>query len=130
MRSPISLVSLAFAAAPLAAQAPALRPALRDSFVAVSAPVVALNHVRVVDGTGAPPADDQTIVIAGGRIQAVGKFGAVAVPQGAQVMDLSGHTVIPGITTVVPGRAASISATRSPLVTTVSPRRSTRASAT
>jgi len=82
------------------AQAPqpfALRPALRDSFVAVSAPVVALNHVRVVDGTGAPPADDQTIVIANGKIQAVGRFGSTPVPAGAQVMDLTGHTVIPGL---------------------------------
>ena len=37
-------------------------------FVSVDAPVVALTHVRVIDGTGAPARGDQTIVIEGGRI--------------------------------------------------------------
>jgi len=68
-----------------------------QQFVAVSAPLVALNHVRVVDGTGAAPAEDQTILLSGDKIQAVGRFGAVAVPAGAQVLDLTGHTVIPGM---------------------------------
>src|SRR5438876_175273 len=81
---------------PLAAQAPTLDSALRQ-FVAVPEPVVALTHVRVVDGTGAPPAEDQTVVIANGKIQAVGRTAAVTAPAGARVMDLSGHTVIPGI---------------------------------
>jgi hypothetical protein len=32
-------------------------------FVAVDAPEIALEHVRVIDGTGAPPREDQTIVM-------------------------------------------------------------------
>jgi len=66
-------------------------------FISVAAPVVALTHVRVVDGTGAEPVGDQTVIISGGRISAVGPAGSVPVPGGAKVMDLSGHTVIPGI---------------------------------
>ena len=65
------------------------------AFVSVDAPVVALTHVRVMDGTGGPAREDQTLVISGGKIQAVGA--APAVPAGAKVMDLSGYTVIPGL---------------------------------
>jgi imidazolonepropionase-like amidohydrolase len=89
------LIALALLA-PLAAQAPAaLSPATRR-FVTVDSQVVALTHVRVVDGTGAAPADDQTIVIRGGKIAAVGPARSVTVPRGAQVLDLNGHTVVPG----------------------------------
>ncbi|MSR06178.1 MAG: amidohydrolase [Gemmatimonadetes bacterium] len=68
-----------------------------ERFVAVNAPVVALTHARVVDGTGAPAREDQTIVIRGETILAVGKTGQVAISQGAQVLDHTGHTVILGI---------------------------------
>ncbi len=40
-------------------------------FISVNEPVVALVHVRVIDGTGAPVAEDQTIVIDRGKIAAV-----------------------------------------------------------
>jgi hypothetical protein len=60
-------------------------------------PLIALTNVRVVDGTGAQARDGQTIVIEGRTIRAVGRTGEVTVPQGAQVLDLAGHTVIPGI---------------------------------
>jgi hypothetical protein len=85
------------AAVPLSAQQrPAITSAVRP-FVAVDAPVVALTHVRVVDGTGAPARDDQTVVVSGARIQAVGPSASTPVPDGARVLDLSGHTVIPGL---------------------------------
>ncbi len=86
----------ALAAAPMAAQVPAVSDSVRP-FVAVDAPVVALTHVRVVDGTGAPARDDQTVVLAGGRIQAVGPRASTPVPAGARALDLRGHTVIPGL---------------------------------
>jgi hypothetical protein len=47
--------------------APGIQP-----FLAIDAPVIALQHVRVIDGTGAPPSEDQTIVIDQGKIGAVG----------------------------------------------------------
>jgi imidazolonepropionase-like amidohydrolase len=66
-------------------------------FVTVNAPVIALEHVRVIDGTGAAPLENQTIVIDHGKIAAVGPAAAASVPAGAQTMDLSGTTVIPGL---------------------------------
>ena len=47
-------------------------PQVTQEFISVDAPVVALQHVRVIDGTGAPAASDQTIVIEGGLIKAIG----------------------------------------------------------
>jgi len=67
------------------------------SFVSVEAPVCVLNHVRVIDGTGAAAKEDQAIVIANGKIQSIGPAASVQIPQGAQLLDRSGYTVIPGI---------------------------------
>jgi imidazolonepropionase-like amidohydrolase len=95
-RLPLALAAL-LAAAPLSAQQrPSITPGIRP-FVAVDAPVVALTHVRVVDGTGAPARDDQTVIVSGSRIQAVGPSATTRVPAGARVMDLAGHTVVPGL---------------------------------
>lgn len=62
-----------------------------------SAPVIALTHVRIIDGTGGPSLENQVIVIEGATIRAVGKIGAVDVPKNAHVVDLAGHTVLPGL---------------------------------
>jgi imidazolonepropionase-like amidohydrolase len=66
-------------------------------YVAVSEPVVALTNVRIVDGTGAAPLEGRTIVIEGGRIAAITAAAQARIPDGARVMDLTGHTVIPGL---------------------------------
>ncbi len=58
----------------------------RQQFVRVEAPTVALAHVRVIDGTGAAPLEDQTVVIGGGKIRSVGPSAAAAVPAGARVL--------------------------------------------
>lgn len=76
------------------------RAALSDTtraYVSVQAPVVALTHVTVIDGTGAGPRADQTVVITNGRISATGAFASVTIPAGAQTIDGTGHTVIPGL---------------------------------
>jgi imidazolonepropionase-like amidohydrolase len=59
--------------------------------------MVALTNVRVVDGTGAAPAEGQTIVIQNGRIASVAPAAQAKVPAGARVLDLTGHTVLPGL---------------------------------
>ncbi len=64
-------------------------------FVSVDAPVVVLEGVQLVDGTGAAARAGQTIVIENGRITAIGEN--VELPAGAERLQLSGHTVIPGI---------------------------------
>jgi len=67
------------------------------NFIKVQAPVIALTHARVIDGTGAPARADQTIVIRDGDIADVGNAPAVTVPPGATVVDLTGKSVIPGL---------------------------------
>ena len=66
-------------------------------FVTVSAPIVALTHLRVIDGTGSAARDDQTIVIEAGRIIAIGPTSGTPIPASAKSIDLSGHTAIPGL---------------------------------
>lgn len=92
----LTTLVLAITATQLAAQRVSTLSQNTRRFVSVEGPVVALTRVRVVDGTGAPPAADQTVVIQDGRISAVGPSASVRVPRGAQVIDLEGHTVIPG----------------------------------
>jgi imidazolonepropionase-like amidohydrolase len=66
-------------------------------FISVNAPVFVVTHVRVIDGTGAAPQDDQAIVIANGKIQSIGPAAAVQAPAGAQQFDRAGYTIIPGL---------------------------------
>ncbi len=94
MRLALSLALLLPATA--VAQLPQLSQQVQQ-YVSVSDSVVALTHVRVVDGTGAAAREDQTIVLRGGRIAAVGPAASTAVPRGARVVDGAGKTVIPGI---------------------------------
>jgi imidazolonepropionase-like amidohydrolase len=77
------------------ASAQTLSPQVRG-FVKVDAPVVALTHVRVIDGTGAAAGDDQTVVISKGKIESIGDAASANVSKDAQVLDLHGYTVIPG----------------------------------
>src|SRR5690349_20142191 len=66
-------------------------------FVSVDAPVVAMTHVRVIDGTGAAAAEDQTVIIRDQRIAAIGASSNITVPAEVKVLDLRGYTVIPGL---------------------------------
>jgi imidazolonepropionase-like amidohydrolase len=70
---------------------------LVQQFIRVNAPVVALEHVRVVDGTSGPARENQTVILADGKIQAIGDAASTAPPAGAQALDLPGYTVIPGL---------------------------------
>ena len=73
-------VLLCCAASLLAQDRPSLGPGLQP-FVSVDAPLVALTHVGLMDGTGAPFRSDQTIVIEGNQIQAVGAYADVEIPE-------------------------------------------------
>ncbi len=68
-----------------------------QKFVKVNAPVVVLTHVRVIDGTGAAAREDQTVVLDHGKIASVGDAASASAPKEAQVLDLHGYTVIPGL---------------------------------
>ncbi|MGD0515772.1 MAG: amidohydrolase, partial [Terriglobales bacterium] len=91
----VLLIGTLMVATVAAAQTP-MAPDVAE-VVSVDAPVFVLNHVRVIDGTGAPAKEDQAVVIANGKIKSIGPSASVQAPQGAQQMDRTGYTVIPGL---------------------------------
>ncbi len=67
-------------------------------YIQEDAPVVVLDHVTLIDGTGSTPQADMRIVVDHGKIAAVERASAGgAMPAGAKVLDLTGKTVIPGL---------------------------------
>jgi imidazolonepropionase-like amidohydrolase len=93
----VPLLLVLLVARPSAGQpATALSADVRE-YVSVSEPVIALTNVRVVDGTGAAAVEGQTIVVQNGRIASVGPSASATMPAGTRVLDLAGHTVLPGL---------------------------------
>ncbi len=68
-----------------------------QKYIRVQAPKIVLTHVRIVDGTGQAPKNDQNVVLEGGRITDIQAGADVAPATGTAVLDLKGYTVIPGI---------------------------------
>lgn len=95
MRRAIAVATMLVSARGAAAQTLTVTAGVAP-FVSVNSPIVALTHARVVDGTGTPARSDQTIIITGPRISAVGPSATVAIPAGAHIVDLTGQTVLPG----------------------------------
>jgi imidazolonepropionase-like amidohydrolase len=93
MRRPIVLIVLGCCSF---ATAQTLSPEVRK-FVKVDTPIIALTHVRVIDGTGAAAREDQILILTKGRIESVGDASSASVPKDAQVLDLHGCSVIPGL---------------------------------
>jgi imidazolonepropionase-like amidohydrolase len=68
------------------------------TYIKEDAPVLVLDHVRVIDGTGTAPQDDMRIVITGGKITALQDAKSHAdYAANAKVLDLTGKTVMPGL---------------------------------
>ncbi|UTW56290.1 amidohydrolase family protein [Kordiimonas sp. SCSIO 12610] len=67
----------------------------QQQFVSVNERAVYLTNVRLVDGTGSPAKENQTLLIEGGKIKALGSD--IKIPSGAKTVDLSGKTVLPGM---------------------------------
>jgi imidazolonepropionase-like amidohydrolase len=65
-------------------------------YVKIQAGRIALTHVRIIDGTGAPAQADRTVVLDGARIAAVQAADA-PLPAGVTVIDLTGSTLLPGL---------------------------------
>src|SRR5437660_1163856 len=66
-------------------------------FVRLHAPLIAIEHVRLIDGTGAPAKPDQTIVISGGKIAAITDARSAQIPREAQRLDFTGYSALPGL---------------------------------
>ena len=73
----------------LSACTPPERPQTPGTFALVGA--------TVIDGTGAAPKPNQTVVVSGGRIAAVGDSADVSIPPGARSIDATGQFLIPGL---------------------------------
>jgi hypothetical protein len=69
----------------------------RSAQPGAEAKALVLEHVTVIDATGAPPKPDMMVVIVAGRISDIGKSGSVQVPQGAQTMNARTKFLIPGL---------------------------------
>jgi imidazolonepropionase-like amidohydrolase len=65
-------------------------------FAAEPSSHLAITHVTVIDATGRAPQPDQTVLVDGGRITAVGAAGKIKVPKGARTVDGSGKFLLPG----------------------------------
>lgn len=59
--------------------------------------LLALTHVTLIDGTGAPPVPNQMILIRGSRIVDIQDADRERLPDGVQVLNLKGRYVIPGL---------------------------------
>src|SRR5678816_4435764 len=64
-------------------------------FSCAGVPLPSITHLRVIDGSGTPAQENQTVLLRDGLIAAVGKH--VQVPKDATVIDGSGQTLIPGL---------------------------------
>lgn len=67
-----------------------------SAVISYNQPLIAIEHVRVIDGTGAPARGDQTVVIRDGKIAAAGPASSIVVPANAKVIDGRGQTLTPG----------------------------------
>ena len=95
----VALVTTIATASGLSAQRAPIGPGIR-SYVKVDTTIVALTNARIIDGTGAPARDAQTLIIRDGRIAAIGPTARTTIPVGAQVIDLTAKSIIPGLVMV------------------------------
>jgi len=58
---------------------------------------LALIGGQLIDGTGSAPIADSIVVINGERIESAGSRATTAIPAGAEVIDVTGKTIIPGL---------------------------------
>ncbi len=79
----------------LAAQGDPASPGLAP-VIAINAKVVAIEHVRIIDGTGSPAAADQTVVLSEGKVTVLGSATSLTAPLGATIVDGTGRTLLPG----------------------------------
>lgn len=86
-----TLAALGCAAA-VAAGSAGCSPAATPS----SGVTLALTHGMLIDGTGAAPVADATVLIAGDKIAAAGPAAATSIPAGTRTIDLHGAAILPG----------------------------------
>ena len=58
---------------------------------------IVLKGARLIDGTGRPAIENSVLLIEGDHVVAAGKAGTVSIPNGADVKDVSGKTIMPAL---------------------------------
>jgi imidazolonepropionase-like amidohydrolase len=66
-------------------------------FTAQPASVIAIVGGRLIDGTGKPAIENAVVILQDGKIAAAGPASSTPVPEGAQVVDAHGKSVLPGL---------------------------------
>jgi imidazolonepropionase-like amidohydrolase len=89
-------ITLLLCPAPLVSQNNS-RSSQNEDFIVVHSSIVAIEHVRLIDGTGAPAKSDQTMVISAGKIAAIGDAPSTSIPKEAQRLDFTGYSALPGL---------------------------------
>src|SRR5438477_10856675 len=97
-RTAIAVLLAAWSYSPFAVAQPvdALAPQVRK-LLRVSTPRIILEHVQIIDGTGAAPIPDRNIQIEGGKISAISAGADQSPSDGTTILDLRGYSVMPGI---------------------------------
>jgi imidazolonepropionase-like amidohydrolase len=88
-------IGTAAGATPVLAPPAPLGPDVQP-YVHIPAGQIAIQHLRIIDGTGAPQIEDATLLIDGAKIGAVLPAGS-AVPAGYRTLDGTGETAMPGL---------------------------------
>lgn len=70
---------------------------VRDRLGLANDRVIALEGATLIDGAGGEPKRDALIIIRNGRIASVARMNEIAVPRGAEEINLAGKTIIPGL---------------------------------
>jgi len=67
------------------------------SFLTIDQSHIALRYAKVIDGTGGPAQERQTLLIEGDIITKIGPTSSIEIPAHYTIIDLDNHTLIPGI---------------------------------
>ena len=69
----------------------------RESPAPPAEPVLAIAGAKLIDGTASDPISDAVVLVQSGQVLAAGSRADVAIPDGAETVDASGKTIIPGL---------------------------------
>jgi imidazolonepropionase-like amidohydrolase len=65
-------------------------------FISYNQPAFVFTHAEIIDGTGAAPKYDQSLVVENGRITAIGPSPSASAVPGVTIIDATGKTLMPG----------------------------------
>lgn len=58
---------------------------------------IAILHARLIDGLGGQPVEDAAVVLQRNQIKYAGPLSGANIPQGSQIIDAKGKTIMPGL---------------------------------